>query len=296
MTPASVGFQCPACVSAGSQSSPVYTVTTVGSRAEFTRADQARGFKPYVTYVLLAINLVAFALMAIVGQDVVAANYGMQPLYIAANQEWFRLLSSAFLHWGLLHLGFNMLVLFLIGPTLERIFGHSRYAVLYLMSALGGSVASYVFSSVTTTSVGASGAVFGLLGALIVAGRRLRYDLRQVLILLAINLVIGFLPGSNIDWRAHLGGLLVGALIAAVFTYLPDRRNGVLLQVLACVAVLILLAAVTLARTNGLRAELVRSPHTSALVAPDAAASGPHGTIREALPADRRESMTGEVT
>ena len=113
-------------------------------------------------------------------------------------------------HGSFLHIAFNMYVLFALGPTLERILGHSRYLILYVLAAIGGGVASYVFSDMRTVSVGASGAIFGLMGALVVAGRRLRYDVTQVLVLLGINVVIGFIA-SGVDWRAHLGGLVTGA-------------------------------------------------------------------------------------
>jgi membrane associated rhomboid family serine protease len=98
-----------------------------------------------------------------------------------------------------------------------------------------------------TVSVGASGAIFGLMGALIVAGRRLNYDIKQVIILLGINVVIGFLaPG--VDWRAHLGGLVTGAAVAAVFVLVP-RRNRVLWQTLGILGILGALMCVTIWRT-----------------------------------------------
>ena len=119
---------------------------------------------------------------------------------------------------------------------------------LYLIAALGGAVASYAFSDIRTLSVGASGAIFGLMGALVIAGRRLRYDITQVLILLGINVVIGFLqPG--VDWRAHLGGLVTGAAVAAVFV-LPKRGHRVAVQVLGIAGILIVIAAIAMWRTN----------------------------------------------
>ena len=119
-----------------------------------------------------------------------------------------------------------MYVLYVLGPPLERLLGHGRFLALFLIAGLGGAVASFSFSSINTVSVGASGAIFGLMGALVVAGRHLRADITQVLVLIGINVVIGFIaPG--IDWRAHLGGLLTGAAVAFVFSRpLPvlDRR------------------------------------------------------------------------
>jgi membrane associated rhomboid family serine protease len=110
-----------------------------------------------------------------------------------------------------------------------------------------------VFSDVRTVSVGASGAIFGLMGALVIAGQRLRYDIRQVLILLGINIVIGFLA-PNIDWRAHLGGLVVGALVAAIMV-LPKRRHRIALQTLGLVSLGVVLLALAAWRTNAIVTE-----------------------------------------
>jgi membrane associated rhomboid family serine protease len=108
-------------------------------------------------------------------------------------------------------------------------------------------VASYVFSDLRTVSVGASGAIFGLMGALVVAGRRLKYDITQVLVLLGINVVIGFLaPG--VDWRAHLGGLVTGAAVAAIMVFAPARHRTVV-QVGGVLAILVVMAALTMWRT-----------------------------------------------
>ena len=152
------------------------------------------------------------------------------------------------------HLSFPARLLFAFGPTLERILGHWRFVVLFLISALGGSVASYVFSDVRTVSVGASGAIFGLMGALVIAGRRLRFDITQVLVLIGINIAIGFFSAGT-DWRAHLGGLATGAAMAVVFI-LPERRHRTLVQVLGTVVVLAVLVGVAVWRTQQIQALL----------------------------------------
>jgi membrane associated rhomboid family serine protease len=240
MTPAAVGFQCPACVMAGA----------AAVRAPKTVAGAGLISKPTVTYALIGINVAVFGIQMLVGISALATDFGMWPFGIAIGGEWWRLLTSAFLHGSLLHIGFNMFVLFALGPTLERVLGHGRYLALYLLAALGGSVASYVFSDIRTVSVGASGAIFGLMGALLVAGRRLKSDMRQVAILLVINVVIGFLaPG--IDWRAHLGGLVVGAAVAAVLVWTPPALRAVqgLWQVLGLIAIVAVLALLTMVRT-----------------------------------------------
>ena len=237
MIAAPVGFQCPECV-AGAQAAQ-RRVTTVAGGSPIG--------KPVVTYTLIGVNLLIFGIQFAVGINAVAGDWGMWPVGIAVNGEWWRLVTAAFLHGSFLHIAFNMYVLFALGPGLERILGHGRYVLLYLLAALGGGVASYAFSDVRTVSVGASGAIFGLMGALIVAGRRLRYDVTQVLVLLGINVVIGFLsPG--VDWRAHLGGLVTGAAVAAIMVFAP-RRHRVLVQAAGVVGVLVVLAWITMWRT-----------------------------------------------
>ena len=203
--------------------------------------------RPVVTYTVIGVTVAVFLLQLLRGIDAMAEQWGMWPIAVALGGEWWRLITSAFLHGSFLHIAFNMYVLFALGPTLERILGHGRFIVLYITAALGGSVASYVFSDPNVVSVGASGAIFGLMGALVVAGKRLRYDITQVLILIAINIAIGFLaPG--VDWRAHLGGLVVGAAVAALLVYAP-RRMRTPVQVLGIAGVLAVLIAITLWRT-----------------------------------------------
>ena len=116
------------------------------------------------------------------------------------------------MHDGFWHVGLNMLALWMIGRSLEPLLGRGRFLTLYLLSALGGSVAVALLSF-TTPVVGASGAIFGLFGALIVIGRHIGANIAGIAIILGINLVIGFIPGFNVSWQAHVGGLVVGALV-----------------------------------------------------------------------------------
>ena len=237
MVAAPVGFQCPDCVAAAATAVP--RATTVAGGTPITR--------PVVTYTLIGINVAVFLLQFTVGINAVAGDWGMWPVGVAIGGEWWRLVTAAFLHGSFLHIAFNMYVLFALGPTLERILGHGRYLTLYVLAALGGGVASYAFSDIRTVSVGASGAIFGLMGALVVAGRRLRYDITQVLILLGINVVIGFFaPG--VDWRAHLGGLITGAVVAAIMVY-PAKHRRATVQVVGLIGVVLVLAAITAWRT-----------------------------------------------
>ena len=130
-------------------------------------------------------------------------------------QPW-RLLTGLLVHGGFWHVGLNMLAVWMIGRSLEPLLGHARFLALYLISGLGGSVAVALLSFGTPV-VGASGAVFGLLGALLVIGRHIGANITGILIILGINLVIGFIPGMGVSWQAHVGGLVVGALIGLIY-------------------------------------------------------------------------------
>jgi membrane associated rhomboid family serine protease len=241
MTSAAVGFQCPECVAQG----------RAATRQTTTLAGGVVPSRPIITISLVAINVVVFGIglltQAAGGSNTLNANYGMWPIGIALQGEWWRLITSAFLHGGLLHIGFNMYVLWMLGPVVERVLGSTRFLIVYLLAALGGSVASYSFSPANTLSVGASGAIFGLMAALLVVGRQLRHDISQVAMLLAVNFAIGFLV-AGIDWRAHLGGALTGAVMAAVMTRAP-HQSRVLWQTLGTLAVLMVLVVIVILRT-----------------------------------------------
>jgi membrane associated rhomboid family serine protease len=174
-----------------------------------------------------------------------------------ATGEYYRLVTAAFLHAGPLHLLLNMFALASLGPQLESALGRLRFGALYGLSALGGSVLAFcltaqsseqvtwLLSSPRTLSVGASGAIFGLFGAYYVVVRRLGGPTGSILALLAVNLVITFAV-PFIDWRAHLGGLVTGTLLAAAFAYAPrgPRRGRVQAAACGATAALILLALV----------------------------------------------------
>jgi len=247
MTSASVGFQCPECVAEGRASvRPV--VTRLGVRA-ITR--------PYVTLGLIAINVVVFGLTmtagkdADTGYDVITLHYGLNPFSVAVGNEYYRLLTAMFLHAGFLHIAFNMLALWVVGPQLEALLGHVRFSVLYLVAGLGGSVASFWFSSPNILGVGASGAIYGLFGALFVVARRLKFDIRPIAGVIVINVVIGFVaPG--LDWRAHLGGLATGAIVAALFAYLPVAPWRAAVQTLGVLVIVGLLVVAVVVRDQAI--------------------------------------------
>lgn len=205
--------------------------------------------QPYrATQVLIGTNVVVYLLTMLTGNRLVV-EFGMFGFAVAAG-EWWRLLTAPFLHAGLWHVGLNMFALWILGSLVEPLIGRWRFVAVYLVSALGGAVASYAFSDPGVVSVGASGAVFGLLGATIVALRKLNRDVSGVLVLLGINVVLGFVfPG--IDWRAHLGGLLAGLLLTSAMVGVPRRYTAVG-AVAATAAVLSALVALAAWRTDQL--------------------------------------------
>ena len=233
MISASVGFQCPECVGAAVKSAPSITSPFRGSSTEV----------PYVTYTLLALNVLVFLWQLSIGIDESASHWGMRPDVIATDNSYWLLITGTFLHGTIMHLVFNMMVLFFIGPTLERTINHWGFIAVYLLSALGGEVMSFVFSSFGDVSIGASGAIFGLMGALVIAGRRHGLNITQVAVLIGINMVFSFAqPG--VDWKAHIGGLVTGALVAAILVYAP-RGNRLVWQLAGLAAVFVLLAVIT---------------------------------------------------
>ena len=129
------------------------------------------------------------------------------------TNEWYRIFSVALVHAGLLHLGFNMYALMVLGNPLEAAFGKNKVLIIFFFSLLTGSLTSAYFAPIGGQSVGASGAVFGLFGALAIVGKRIGADTRSIYVIIAINFAIGFVLGG-VDWKAHLGGL-VGGVIAA---------------------------------------------------------------------------------
>ena len=133
--------------------------------------------------------------------------------YLQFSNEWYRLFTVALTHAGLLHLGFNMYALMVLGNPLEAAFGTQKLLLVFFISLLTGSLASSYFASLYSYSVGASGAVFGLFGAMVIVGNKIGADIRSIVVIIGINFFIGFALGG-VDWRAHLGGL-IGGVVAA---------------------------------------------------------------------------------
>ncbi|WP_235827149.1 rhomboid family intramembrane serine protease [Actinomyces culturomici] len=185
----------------------------------------ARG--PIVTHALVAVCVAVFAAGYVVPSLERLMLFTPGTGYV---QPW-RFLTTAFLHGGLLHLAFNMLALYWVGRSLEPVLGHWRFASLYALSAIAGSAAVLAWgivqpSTLGTATVGASGAVFGLFGAIFVLQREAGLDTRSVIALLAVNLLYGFIsPG--VSWQAHVGGLLMGLLVTWIYLRVARPRAGV---------------------------------------------------------------------
>ena len=133
--------------------------------------------------------------------------------YLQFSNEWYRLFTVALTHGGFLHLGFNMYSLMILGSPLEASYGKQKFLIVFFFSLLTGSLSSAYFASLYSASVGASGAVFGLFGALAIVGKRIGADIRSIVVIIGINFAFGFAMGG-VDWRAHLGGLIGGVVVA----------------------------------------------------------------------------------
>jgi membrane associated rhomboid family serine protease len=163
---------------------------------------------------------------------------------------WWQLVTSMFTHVEPLHLGFNMLALYFLGPVLENVLGRARFLALYLVSGLAGSAAVMLLSEPHGQTVGASGAIFGLMGALAVVALKVRGQVQTVLMWIGLNLVFTFTV-SGISWQGHLGGLVGGALIGAAMVLAPRQRRT-LVQATATGLVLIASLALVAARMTTL--------------------------------------------
>ena len=143
-----------------------------------------------------------------------------------ANGEWWRLITSGFLHSGLLHIAFNMYFIWMFGQLLEPALGRLRFGLVYFVSLLAGSIGAMLYSAPNAATVGASGAAFGLLGAALVVAKIRKLDslTNDLLMLAAINFAIGFLPGLNVSIGGHLGGFLMGC-VAGFIAFGPMAKN-----------------------------------------------------------------------
>ncbi|MBD8079996.1 rhomboid family intramembrane serine protease [Cellulosimicrobium arenosum] len=230
--PAAVGVQCVDCVHDAARRVPQQRTSLGGV---------VRGGPPVVTYTIIGLCVVSWVLQLVTGGDWTRL-WWFAP--VIGEQEPYRFLTSAFLHSpSPLHILFNMYALWITGPFLEQMLGRWRFVALYLLSAIGGSVGYLLLAGGPLSEtwyqpvVGASGAVFGLFGAILLVLRRTGRNAMQIVVLIAINFAIGFFF-SGIAWQAHLGGLVVGLVLGAAYAYAPrERRTLVSVAVTSVVAI-----------------------------------------------------------
>lgn len=249
---ASVGYQCVDCVNEGAAASRVAARQSGGRAVIGAGAD-----RPLVVPLLIGLNVGIFALTVIEARSVMGNSqaglfemWSLRPLAVAQG-DWWRLFTTGFLHFGPIHLAFNMWALWVIGRDIEVMLGRARFLLLYLVSLLGGAAASFMFSQVQAETAGASGAVFGLMAAAGVLLHRIGRSPRPAIVLLSINIALSLLiPGVSLS--GHLGGLVVGAIAAAILVYAPrGRERAVQLGgISALVAVLIVLLVVRVQMLN----------------------------------------------
>lgn len=239
---ASVGYQCVDCVAEAER----------GSRRPLTVAGARLSTKPVIVPVLVALNVLVYvASAAQAGSAMNNARSGLfsalamwSPAVTGAGQ-WWRLVTSGFLHIGLLHLVVNMIALWVIGRDLELVLGRLRFSAVYLLAMLGGSTAVFLFGELSRPVAGASGAIYGLMGGIAIAALRLKLNMRSILMIIGINIVLTIsLPGISL--LGHLGGLVIGGVATAAMLYAPvSRRSLWQAGALAALLVVLVLALIT---------------------------------------------------
>lgn len=199
--------------------------------------------QPIVTYIIMAICIILFILMELSGGSTnsqTLLKYGANLDVLVKNGEYYRLFTCIFLHIGTMHLLCNMYSLYIIGREVENLFGKIKYIIIFILSGIFGSIMSLAFTH-NTISAGASGAIFGLLGALLYFGMHYRTYLgeaikRSIIPIIVVNLIIGFFA-EGIDLAAHIGGL-VGGVLVAMMVGVPDKSktkdiiNGTILTII----------------------------------------------------------------
>ena len=242
---ASVGQKCPDCAAPAPGARVIHARQTIG-RPTFQTAP--------VSFVIMGITLAIFV-AGFLSPDIDAwlLQHLSQYNVFVAQGEWYRIFTAALLHGGLMHIAFNMYALYLFGPRLEQQVGSTAFAALYIAAAGAGGMVSYALGPINQISVGASGAIFGLLGAWMFVAWKMRSSpggramFNQLGVLLAINLALPlFVPG--IDWRAHVGGLGAGILIAWLWSlFAVGKPNARAIRTVIAAAVAVVAIAITIA-------------------------------------------------
>jgi membrane associated rhomboid family serine protease len=265
MRDAAVGFQCPQCVSEGARA----------TRSGRTAYGGLRPGNPGLTSgVLIAINAAVWLAVMVTGgsrlvellalranglcvvrgdgafemQESLCTGQGGAYWPGVVDGAWWQLLTSAFTHVEVWHIGFNMLALWILGPQLELAIGRARFLALYLGSALAGSALVYAASPEYQATLGASGAIFGLMAGLLVLAFKVRGNVQGILMWIGINALITVVGRGFISWQGHLGGFLGGLALAVIIVYAPRERRS-LVQAAGIAAVLLTVAVVIAART-----------------------------------------------
>jgi membrane associated rhomboid family serine protease len=268
MRDASVGHQCPECVAEGRRTQRPARTAFGGGRA---------GEQGYVTKTLIGLNVILMVASIIsdrggnaafgggwgglLGGETPLTDWGSVLGYATYTQfdpvvhgvgagEYYRLFTAMFLHYGILHLALNMWALWVLGRNLEAVLGPIRFAVLYVLAGLGGNVLAYWLADPRVTTAGASTAIFGLFAAIFIIMRRMGRDTSAIIPVLVVNLVFTFTV-SGISWQGHIGGMIVGGIVAAILAYAP-RAHRTLVQAVGCTAVFVVLMALALVRTAAL--------------------------------------------
>lgn len=269
MRDAAVGFQCPECVAAGARETRsgrtaygglrpgnpgLTSLVLIGLNAAVWLAILATGGASSRLVDYLALRPSGLCLTGrgafVVGEGRCTAAGG-QWLPGVSDGAWWQLMTSAFTHVEVWHIGFNMLALWILGPQLEQAIGRWRFLALYLLSALAGSALVYWASPEYQPTLGASGAIFGLMGGLLVVAFKVHGDVRGVLVWVGINAVFT-LTVPNVSWQGHLGGFLGGVVAAAIIVYAPRGPRRPVVQAIGLVVLLVVLLALIAARTSAL--------------------------------------------
>lgn len=232
---ASVGYQCVDCVNEGRRT--VRQQTTVAGAVLRTQL--------VVVPVMVVLNLALYAFTAaqagsMTGNDrsQLFEDWVLWPFAVVAYDEPWRLVTAGFLHYGPIHIALNMVALWILGRDIEPLLGRARFLAVYLLALLGGSASVFLFGPIGAGTAGASGAVWGVMGAVLVAVVRLKLNPQPVLGVILINVFISFLPGISL--LGHLGGFVAGAAATAALVYAP-RQNRTRIQVGALSAIGVLL-------------------------------------------------------
>lgn len=262
MIPGSVGFQCPNCVAEGHRQTRQLTLPYGGKRSKDPRI---------TSFVLIGINLAVFIgvylsggsfgrlfnMLGLLPQGQCPTNDGRILLTdaagcaseglvwvdgVATGAVW-QLITNAFTHADFLHIGFNMFALYVLGPQLESILGRARFLALYFVSALTASALIMWFAAPFVSTIGASGAVFGLMGAILLVAYKHKGNYQTILMWLGANVLITVFGSSFISWQGHLGGFIGGVLTALAIMYLPREKRKPWQWVLVVLVGVVALAA-----------------------------------------------------